>query len=138
MTDQPALTDAAPRTEAGRRLLPFWEYIGEERLLEAILAIEAEAAGPQEGPITDQNGDELEHGEPDYPGQEDAVTGLDALARIAEVLDQSGGDRYAIEARAIARAALASATAPSGPDVCSYCGVPITEHPLTDACAFGG
>ena len=34
--------------------------------------------------------------------------------------------------------ALASATAPSGPDVCSYCGVPITEHPLTDACAFGG
>lgn len=29
-----------------------------------------------------------------------------ALKRIVEVLDQSGGDRYAIEARGIARAAL--------------------------------
>jgi hypothetical protein len=34
-----------PRTEAGRRLLPFWEYIGEDELRDAILAIEAEAAG---------------------------------------------------------------------------------------------
>jgi hypothetical protein len=30
-----------------------------------------------------------------------------ALRRIAEVLDQSGGDRFAIEARGVARAALA-------------------------------
>lgn len=32
----------------------------------------------------------------------------EALERIAEVLDQSGGDQYAIEARSIARLALAT------------------------------